>query len=80
MNDLVDWRRGGNVFFRPHDPEQTRPLLFIYMNTDQQYLLKRYGERVLLDATYKTLQYPFPIFQLVVKTNVDYQVSYHFIS
>jgi len=28
----------------------------------------------LLDATYKTTQYAVPLFFLVVKTNVDYQV------
>lgn len=39
-------------------------------------LLNRYGNSlVLLDATYKTCKYAVPLFFLVVKTNVDYQVA-----
>ena len=38
-------------------------------------MLKKYGnEMCLLDATYKTTRYALPLFFLVVKTNVDYQV------
>ena len=40
-------------------------------------LLKKYGnELFLLDATYKTTRYALPLFFLVVKTNVDYQVAF----
>ena len=49
--------------------------LFVYMSEQQKQLLKRYGELLLIDATYKVIKYPFPLYQLVVKTNVDYQVS-----
>ena len=34
----------------------------------------------LLDATYKTTRYALPLFFLVVKTNVDYQVVATFVS
>ena len=38
-------------------------------------LLKTYGTEIcLLDATYKTTRYALPLFFMVVKTNVDYEV------
>eukprot|EP00794_Sanderia_malayensis_P018489 gene18489-20338_t len=46
----------------------------------QQRLLTRYGnELVLLDATYHTSRYALPLFFLVVKTNVDYQIVATFV-
>ena len=37
--------------------------------------MERYGNNIsLLDATYKTTKYAVPLFFVVVKTNVDYQV------
>lgn len=49
--------------------------LFVYQNGWQKRLLSIYGnEMVLLDATYRTIQYPLPLFFLVVKTNTSYQV------
>ena len=39
------------------------------------YLLRRYeNEMILLDTTYKTTRYALPLFFMVVKTNVDYQI------
>ena len=35
---------------------------------------------VFLDATYKTTRYSLPLFFLVVKTNVDYQIVATFVS
>ncbi|XP_071851731.1 uncharacterized protein [Apostichopus japonicus] len=35
-------------------------------------LLERYGELVLLDATYRTTKYALPLFLMVVRTNVGY--------
>jgi hypothetical protein len=50
-------------------------LLLVYQKPWQQRLLTLYGnELCLLDAAYKTTRYAFPVFFLVVKTNVDYQV------
>lgn len=44
-------------------------------------LLLKYGNEItLLDATYKTTRYALPLFFLVVKTNVDYQVVATFVS
>ena len=38
-------------------------------------LLRTYGNEIcLLDATYKTTRYALPLFFMVVKTNVDYEV------
>ena len=33
---------------------------------------------ILLDATYRTTKYPLPLYFLVVKTNVNYQVRPYF--
>ena len=56
----------------PNDSADT--MLFIYQSKEQRDLLKRYGEELcLLDATYRTTEYVFPLFILCVKTNVDYQ-------
>ena len=50
-------------------------LLFVYQEPWQKRLLERYGNELsLLDATYRTTRYALPLFFLVVKTNVDYQV------
>ena len=50
-------------------------LLFVYQTKEMRQLLSRYGnELCLLDATYKTTRYAIPLFFLVVKTNIDYQV------
>ena len=55
-------------------------LLFIYQTKWQRRLFQRYGgEMLLLDATYKTTRYVLPLFFLVVKTNVDYQIVGTFI-
>ncbi|XP_065665724.1 uncharacterized protein LOC136087145 [Hydra vulgaris] len=49
--------------------------LFVYQDAWQQRLLSRYGnELASLDATYRTNRNALPLFFLVVKTNVDYQI------
>ena len=35
---------------------------------------------LLLDATYKTTRYVLPLFLLLVKTNVNYQIAWTFIT
>ena len=56
-------------------------LLFVHQTKWQRRLLLRYGnELTLLDATYKTTKYALPLFFLVVKTNVDYQVVASFVT
>ena len=63
------------------DVELPGNLLFVYQNTNMQGLLKRYGDELtLLDATYKTTRYAIPLFLLVVKTNVDYQIAAVFVT
>lgn len=50
-------------------------LLFVHQTKWQRRLLYHYGNELsLLDATYRTTKYALPLFFLVVKTNVDYQV------
>ena len=41
----------------------------------------RYGkELTLLDATYRTTRYALPLFFMVVKTNIDYQIVAVFVT
>ena len=59
---------------------QTKGLLFAHQMKDQRRLLERYGNEIsMLDATYKTTKYSLPIFFVVVKTNVDYQIVGSFV-
>ena len=49
--------------------------MFIHQTKWQQRLLNRYGNELsLLDTTYHTTKYALPLFFLVVRSNVDYQV------
>ena len=58
----------------------TKGLLFVHQTKEQGRLLERYGNELsMLDATYKTTRYSLPLFFLVVKTNVDYQVVGSFV-
>ena len=46
----------------------------------QRRLLGRYGNSIcLLDATYKTTKYSLPLFFVVMKTSVNYQVVASFV-
>ena len=55
-------------------------LLFVHQTAWQRHLLQRYGNHIcLLDATYRTTKYALPLFFVVVKTNVDYQVIGSFV-
>ena len=50
-------------------------LLFVHQTKFQKRMLKRYDSSIcLLDATYKTTRYSLPLFFVVLKTNVNYQV------
>ena len=61
--------------------DSVHSLLFVYQTKWQRRLFQRYGgEMLLLDATYKTTRYVLPLFFLVVKTNVDYQIVGTFIT
>ena len=45
-----------------------------------KHIFNTYGNQlVLLDATYKTTKYALPLFFLVVKTNVNFQVCAVFV-
>ena len=49
--------------------------MFVHQTKFQRRLLGRCGNSIcLLDATYKTTKYSLPLFFVVVKTNVNYQV------
>ena len=68
--DVYSEKSGDSFWFRK------AKLLYVDQTAQQRRLLERYGDDlVCLDATYKTSQYSLPLFFLVVKTNVDYQVS-----
>lgn len=68
-NDKVDLNLGDKA------------LLFVHQTKWQQRLLTLYGsELALLDATYKTTKYALPLFFLVVKTNIDYQIVGSFVT
>ena len=57
-----------------------RQFLFVHQTSDQQRLMKRYGNEIcLLDATYKTSRYALPLFFVAVPTNTRYQVIASFI-
>ena len=56
-------------------------LLFVYQSEWQKRLLNPHGkEVVLLDATYRTMQYALPLFFFVVKKNIDYQIVATFVT
>ena len=55
--------------------EPGNSLLFVYQSKWQGRLLQKYGNELsFLDATYKTTRYALPLFFLVFKTDVDYQI------
>ena len=57
-----------------------RQFLFVHQTSDQQRLMKRYGNEIcLLDATYKTSRYALPLFFVAVPKNTRYQVIASFI-
>ena len=54
-------------------------LLFVHQIKFQKRMLKRYGNSIcLLDGTYKTTKFSLPLYFVVVKTNVNYQVAVSF--
>lgn len=58
----------------------TKGLLFVHQTKEQRRLLKLYGNELrMLDATHKTTKYSLPLFFVVVKTNVDYQIVGSFV-
>ncbi|XP_065679986.1 uncharacterized protein LOC124806407 isoform X2 [Hydra vulgaris] len=72
---LIMFRPKGECNLEDNGPYPKDSFLFIYQDAWQQRLLLRYGnELAFLDATYRTTRYALPLFFLVVKTNIDYQV------
>ena len=62
----------GEVHWEPPGPEG-QELLLVYQSEWQKQLLSRYGDHLcLLDATYRTVRYTLPFYQLVVRTNAEY--------
>ena len=62
----------GHVHWKPPSLGE-QELQLVYQTAWQQQLLKRYGNHLcLLDATYRTVKYTLPFYQLVVKTNAEY--------
>ncbi|XP_047124564.1 uncharacterized protein LOC100210608 isoform X2 [Hydra vulgaris] len=72
---MIKFRPKGVNIIDNIDSKLKDSLLFVYQDMWQKRLLLRYGpELVFLDATYRTTRYALPLFFLVVKTNIDYQV------
>ncbi len=80
MAVLIDlWKENNEddqFLFRPHTSQDgsTTTMLFCHQTKWQKRLLLKYGETVLLDATYRTTRYAMPLFFLCVRTNVNYIV------
>ena len=54
-----------------------RKLLFAYQSLNMQSLYRPYASSlIMLDATYCTTKYALPLFFMVVKINVNYQVRH----
>ena len=65
---------------RSDGEEDDEDIIFAHQTKDQRRLLERYGNEIsMLDATYKTTKYSLPLFFVVVKTNVDYQIVGSFV-
>ena len=48
----------------------------MHQSANRKWILEKYGNEIcLLDATYKTTKNSIPLFFLVVKINVDYQIA-----
>ena len=59
--------------------ERDERFLFIYQSNDMKRIYRKYAPYlILLDATYRTTKYALPLYLLVVKTNVNYQVRPYF--
>ena len=57
-------------------------LLFVYQSLNMQRLYRRYTSSlslIMLDVTYRTTKYVLPLFFMVVKTNVNYQVRHRLV-
>ncbi|XP_065650796.1 uncharacterized protein LOC136078917 [Hydra vulgaris] len=82
INEWAMYYPDAKMQFRPKgaissdkDLKLQNSLLFIYQDKWQQKLLYRYGNKLaFLDTTYRTTKYALPLFFLVVKTNIDYQI------
>jgi hypothetical protein len=71
----IKFRPKGGYNSEDNDVDLKNSLLFVYQDIWQKRLLLRYGnELAFLDATYRTTRYALPLFFLVVKTNIDYQI------
>ena len=54
-------------------------LMFIFQSPNAKRFYRRYAHyAIFLDATYRTTKYALPLYFLVVKTNVNYQVIFSF--
>ncbi|CAM4609535.1 unnamed protein product [Leuciscus chuanchicus] len=70
---------GDGVNSEEQESTMQNTFLFVHQSQEQQRLLKRYGDMVLLDATYRTTKYALPLFLVVVRTNVGYKPVAEFI-
>lgn len=77
---IQQWPSDNRFQFNPCDEDADSQLMVVHQTQKQARLLELYGNEVTcIDATYKSTQYALPLFFLVVKTNVDYQVCFYMV-
>ena len=68
-----------DVQIRNFNEENDGRFLFIYQSNDMKRIYRKYTSYLILpDATYRATKYALPVYLLVVKTNVNYQVRPYF--
>lgn len=85
--ELIDsWREkypDDSFFFQPASTDEdgvTDSLRFVHMTALQKRLLVKYEQQVvLMDSTYRTMKYNFPLYFISVMTNSGYMVVASFI-
>jgi len=92
LNEKVKQWKANNQdsfhFFRPYGGDKeggvkpaAQSLLWVHQEKWQQRMMCSYGNCVtLIDATYKTMRYDFPLFFVCVRTNVNYCVVAEFVT
>ena len=78
QSEYVDSKEPSSLLKEDQSPKST--LIFCHQTPQQQRLLKRYGNKVVMCEITNSVQHvPFPMFCLFVQTNVDHQLVATFI-
>ena len=81
QSELVDNRQEALLNIKTEEDTSLKAtLIFCHQTSQQQRLMKRYGNQILLcEVTNLVERVPFPLFCIFVQTNVDYQLVASFI-